>query len=298
MKHALDIRKFANVVIMLGLALLSAESASAAAVPAEWQKVRTLTGLYGEGCGGRSFSDAEGTVQLKCGKANKKGIAKVSLTITPFSGKKRTYKAVSVNVSQGGVVNVRWSRQKYAVSIDGNEFFGEPIYAGARPACSPNAVWSAKVGGAVTKSAMFDFGAVPALPASADDMLMERLYVYNEQSGDELTYEVFAPVAVKMNGKKWTVQKAANVKWKKCPRNASCIGDWVVNQKGNVSNIPGLKLSYNAKTGVFKGSFFVYSLFRGKKYKANVNGVLVNGVGIGQASCSKLSATPWAVTVE
>ena len=66
----------------------------------------------------------EGTAQLKCGKANKKGIAKVSLTVTPFSGKKRKYASVSVDVSQGGDIEVKWLKQSYSVTIrEGGDFF-------------------------------------------------------------------------------------------------------------------------------------------------------------------------------
>lgn len=260
-----------------------------AAIPDAWKKARTLTGLFGEGC----EDGVEGTAQLKCGKANKKGIAKVSLTITPFAGKKRTYRSVAVDVTQGGNVEVRWPQQKYAVTIEGDEFFGEPIYDDdMRPACSPNAVWNANVGGSFNKTAKFDFGEIP----DRWEVLQDLWTV----DGDGYA-EVFSPVEVSMNGTRWTLPKAARMgKIKLCAHSTGsshCMYEWALKTDGDVANIPALKLSYNAKTGLFKGRFNIY-VDGGKKYAAKVTGVMVDGVGLGQAACSKLMFEPWAITVE
>lgn len=255
------------------------KSGGAVFIPVEWQKARTLNGLYGEGCWG-GVDGAEGTAQLKCGKANKKGVAKVSLTIKPFVGKKRTYKSVSVDVSQGGRIEVRWPKQKYAVTIDGDGFFGEPIYEWIRPACSPNAVWSADVGGSFNKTAWFDFGDIP----NGDVPIM--FWMFEETDA-----------TVVMSGSKWKLPKKAVVKKLKCPKGATCGIDWQVDSSGDKTNLPGLKLTYNPKTGIFKGGFDLYP-YMGKKYMAKVIGVMVNGVGHGQALCPKLSPEPWAVTIK
>lgn len=266
------------------------KTSAAAVIPAEWRKARTLYGLFGDGCGGGIYG-AEGTAILKCGKANKKGIAKVSLTITPFNGKKRTYKSVSVDVSRGNV-KVSWPKQEYRVTIEGDSFFGEPIYGDMRPCCSPNAVWSADVGGLWTGTAKFHFGDIFDL-SFGDDCLIE--YAFDENFTTDLF--LYTPVPVTMSGKKWTTPKAARVKWKKCPRNALCIGDWLFNIKSGSGNLSGLKLSYNSKTGLFKGSFRMFT-FRGKKYTAKINGIVVDGIGIGQAVCPKLSPDSWTVTIK
>ena len=254
------------------------KSGGAALIPVEWQKARTLNGLYGEGCGG-GVGGAEGVAQLKCGKANKKGIAKVSLTIKPFVGKKRTYKSVSVDVSRGGSIEVIWPQQKYAVRIDADGFFGEPIYESIRPACSPSAVWSADVGGSYNKMAWFDFGEIP----TADVPIM--LWMFGETDA-----------TITMSGSKWKLPKKAVVKKLKCPKDAACGTDWIVDSSAGKTNLLGLKLTYNPKTGIFKGSFDLYP-YIGKKYTAKVIGVMVHGEGCGQASCPKLSPKPWAVTI-
>ena len=103
------------------------------------------------------------------------------------------------------------------------------------------------------------------------------------------------------NGK-WAFAKAATVKWAK-DRVTKEYGLVVDNTKGK-TNLSGLKLTYAAKTGQFKGSFKVYALEEknGKtklvKYTVNVIGFVVDGVGYGEASCKKIAGGPWAVTVE
>ena len=97
------------------------------------------------------------------------------------------------------------------------------------------------------------------------------------------------------SGSKWLVAggvKAAKVSYK---------GDLIVTpgKKGEeIANTSGLKLSYKAKDGSFKGSFTVYAIVKGKlkKHKATVEGVLVNGIGHGSITIKKIGT--WAVTIE
>ena len=51
------------------------------------------------------------------------------------------------------------------------------------------------------------------------------------------------------------------------------------------ANVSGLKLTYTAKTGLFKGSFTVYAVKGGKlvKNKFNVFGAVTDGIGYGTA---------------
>ena len=269
-------------------------------IPLEWQKARTLLGLYGEGCG----EDAEGTVQIKCGKANKKGIAKVSMTITPFDGKKRSYRSTSVDVSRGGEVRIEWPAQKYFVRISGNEFFGEPIYGNIRPICTPDAVWSADVGGQFNKTATFDFGAIPVEYQIGENVFWLVDVMYDQDWNEHFVY---ASESVYMNGKKWSCNKASSVKWKKCrcirvngqKMCPECYGEWKVDMSRGKSNLSGLKLTYNAKSGTFKGSFKVYAEYdKGLTYSVSVLGVVVDGVGEGIALMKKPFFTNWHVRVE
>lgn len=62
-------------------------------------------------------------------------------------------------------------------------------------------------------------------------------------------------------------------------------------------NPSGLKLTYKAKDGTFKGSFKAYADVNGrpKATTVNVTGVLVEGVGYGAATIKKLGGV--SVTV-
>ena len=77
-------------------------------------------------------------------------------------------------------------------------------------------------------------------------------------------------------------------------------GKWKFSQPNNSS----LKLTYTAKTGIFKGSFKAFALVEknGKnsraKYTVKVVGFVVDGTGYGEASCKRPAGGPWAVTVE
>ena len=69
-----------------------------------------------------------------------------------------------------------------------------------------------------------------------------------------------------------------------------------------------MKLTYTPKTGLFKGSFMTYATDKDpyaanvkaklKKYKAVVSGVVVNGVGFGQASVRNSASGPWPIVIE
>jgi len=75
-------------------------------------------------------------------------------------------------------------------------------------------------------------------------------------------------------------------------------GSWDVDTSGGKTNISGLKLTYNPKTGLFKGSFTLYTWsIGGKKYKASVTGLIINGLGYGEAVVKK-PYTPWAVVID
>ena len=137
-----------------------------------------------------------------------------------------------------------------------------------------------------------DIDSVPALPAGYD--LLE----------DVLPFEMLGKVS---GGKKIDFGKAASVKYKKF-KDGKAI--WYVLDgldDAKKPNVPGLKLTYTPKTGVFKGSFKIYatnesSIAPGKKptlktYTVNVTGFFVGGVGGGQATLKKPAAS-WPVMLE
>ena len=233
-------------------------SSGVVAVPAEWQKARTLGGVYGGGCG---FA-CRGTVQVKCGKANRQGVAKVSMSITPFNGRKTSFKATSVDVSGGGEVHVVWAAEGYEINLSGDEFFGAPSSGPGVSACSDKSVMSARIGGE------HHYGYCIMFPdfLPGEDPRMGYVVYPN------------APECVEVAGTKILTAPAAGMRFEKCPPNASCgDGTWYVDTSRGRTNVSGLKFSYNAKTGVVKGSFTVYTFLPGKKYKFTISGAMIDG---------------------
>ncbi len=205
-----------------------------------WQRARTLKGAWGEGCGGA----ADGIATLKCSKANKRGMAKVSLKIKPFAGKTISYKSVSVDVSGGGDVVVKWG-SKYSVTIrSGGEFFGEPIYGDWRPSCSPNAVWSVALGGAMggTHSICFpdwmncwrgDYSVDEWYWDGSEYDFLNVVGLWAKWQGGmcvnyEVTKRMDAGLLFTAAGKTWSFQAA--------------------------NDYPKMKVTYNPSTGEFKGT--------------------------------------------
>lgn len=107
-----------------------------------------------------------------------------------------------------------------------------------------------------------------------------------ESVGGLPVYPTLLPtkVPVSNTGSKWIVDKADKV---------TAVGGVV--QSGR--NPSGLTLSYNRKTGAFKGKFSVYADKQGKlkKNATSVNGVVVDGKGYGTAVIKKTGSMPVTV---
>ena len=263
--------------------MLGGSSQGDGTVSAEWQKARTLNGVAT-----RALANPYvGTFTVKCGKVNaKNGTAKISAAYTPFSGKKTMFKAQTVDVT-GGAVAVSWDGLE--VTIYGNEFKGGEGRPGGL------SVRSADVGGSWAGS-----GATVSVEISDTSMF----------AGKVLAGLLPQDVQAAAGGGKWKFAKAASVRWTK-PKNGAVLPEIYdeVSGKGLVVDtskgkecLSALKLNYTPKKGSFKGSFKVYALegegaaTKLKKYTVKVNGIVVDGVGYGMATCNKPAAS-WPVTV-
>ncbi len=256
---------------------------SCSEIPSEWQKKRTLKGVVLRAL--PSPHDVSGVIELKCGKVNRKGIAKVSAKLIGLNGKKTSYEAQAVEVT-GKLVTVNFDGLK--ITIEGESFKGsEGLYGGL-------SVESADVGGNWT-------GSSATATVDAADMSMFADHVLTE----------FLPTGEKatVKGGKWTFAKAAKVKWAKKRAETPLIyveesgKGLFVDETNGRTNHSGLKLTYVPKKGTFKGSFKVYALtgsgeaMKLKKYNVKVSGVVVDGIGYGTASCKK-PAVNWSVSVK
>ena len=227
-----------------------------------------------------------GTVQVKVGKINKRGVVKVSATATMLIDgkvKKVTAKAVNVTLDAMGrvpPVNVVFKapigEMAFEMAADGSFTLKNGSYL----------MVEATIGGALKGGSHGTFrmdGFDLAVPGELLDDILPNEESFSVSNG------------------KWVFAKAATVKWAK-DRVTKEYGIVVDDSKGK-TNLSGLKLTYATKTGQFKGSFKVYALEEknGKtklvKYTVNVIGFVVDGVGYGEASCKKPAAT-WSVTVK
>ena len=100
-------------------------------------------------------------------------------------------------------------------------------------------------------------------------------------------------VEVTPSGKKWILPKADKVKFDRETETYDVTTDF-----GNPS---GLKLTFTASTGTFKGSFKVYAVTekgKSKTYTAQVSGAVVDGVGYGTAVIKKVCSMPIVIQPE
>ena len=198
---------------------------------------------------------------------------------------------------------MRWPQKRstsslssgYHVLIDGDEFFGEPIYEGSRPCCSPDAVWDADIGGPVVGNHYFS---LPNWWVYEDDYYYGYYYdagyyypgsenAFLDEIGLLSKYDggmcVSAVVSENMiDGLPFT---AAGSKWQ-----------FVT---GSLDEYPRVNLSYKSTTGVFKGSMMItvgpYCMDRGPrgpKYqnkKLKVTGAYIDGYFFGAATLKGFS---------
>ena len=235
-------------------------------VAAIWKKAQTFNGAVFRG------GKAVGVVQVKVGKASKKGEVAVSGTITGLDGKKLSAK--------GGKVAVNGESATAALAVkDGTTATVTVGKDGVSGSWNGAEIKAAEVGGNWTRTDAAVYVDAVSLPAGTVDALLPN--------GE--------PVILK--GGKWAFNKAAGVKWVK--DRVTKVYALVVDTSKGKTNRSGLKLSYTPKTGLFKGSFKAYALegSKLKKYTVNVTGVVVNGSGYGQATMKKPAAS-WAVTVK
>lgn len=234
-------------------------------VPEEWLKARSLRGRAFRTA--QSSSEVVGILDVKCGKANKKsGLAKISAILTGIDGKKKKFKARSVDV-RADEVTVKWGdgADALSVTIKGGTFGGGISSDGGF------GVASSTVGGELRKKAVFRCGETAER--------VNGLAVWRWPDGEP----------VEMVGRKWKCAKAAKVKWQQ-----------IADGSADGQNLCNLKFSYNPKAGTFKGSFKLYLLregaVKGLKATAKITGVVVDGAGYGQMMVKKEG--PWAASVQ
>ena len=133
-------------------------------------------------------------------------------------------------------------------------------------------------------------GAAGSLPANAKFRISKTDALWTKLPGKVLAEQLPDGVPVTQSGTRWTLPKAGKV--------AYVRGTTEVDEAKLLDNPSGLKLTYKAKDGSFKGSFKVYADNDGRLKATNVNvtGVMVGGKGYGTATIKGVGTAP--VTVE
>ena len=287
-------RKGKVALLAAAIAAMSAMTAANAVevlnegdITAPYSAPATLKGALYEGVSVR------GIVELKLGKMNeKKQTSKISGSVIGLDGKKHAIKAFVATGVDGASPKQASLEVKglgtMSVTIGGGQFAGS---------LGGGHVQSASAGGNWTKTDSVVQVEVP----DADIAKFAGAVVKDLLPDGE-------PVI--LSGGKWKFATAAGVKWAKIKPGvepfgglkdeASGKGLLVDTSKG--ANLSGMKLAYTPKKGTFKGSFKVYALegsgakTKLKKCTVKVSGVVVDGVGYGEATCKKPSII-WTVGV-
>ena len=233
-----------------------------------------------------------GIVQLTVMKTDKNGQSRVSAVFFGIDGKKKVAKPakVAVSLSNGvavagpAVLEVKGVPTPLVVTIGAGGILTGTFGAYAVKRAESIAVLS--------EAPRFR---VVGMPDAIDGM-----GVLNDVEGGGKAYHLLPDgdgVGFSVAGKKWVFAKTAVVKYAKDRTSGQTILVVDVGKDGSKSNLCGLKLSVDARTGVFKGFFTVY-LTSGtadnskmKKMKFKVSGVVVDGAGRGRASCKGADVT-------
>ena len=281
---------------LMALAVVASLVFSATAQDSSWKKARTLSGIaYDSG-------DAVcGWVDIKCGKAGKGNTAKVSGKITMLGSKAITLGAKTVQVASTVKVSFPIAGSTpLNVTITGDSFSGSQEDGATDPIRIETGTSKGDLANTSDPSVTAEYDSDNFKMPDGWDILDEAL-----PDGEVFT--------VTSKGK-WKFNKAAKIKFKKVKDDGlvsyELVGTDVDDddddededgkkkkkKRKRRTNLSGLKLTYNAKTGTFKGTFRVYATNefstekkpKLKKYTAKVAGMIVDGYGIGTAAVSKL----------
>ena len=234
-----------------------------------------------------SNGNLAGTVQVKAGRVNNKGIAKISATAMLINGKKMVAKPLSLNVRNGersgSLVFRGIGDLSFEMADDGSFTLKGSGYTMA----------NARIGGNLPNGTMTFQVDIDSLPLVGIDF---------EVIEDLLPTNVEVTVT---GGRKLNAGKAVAIKYAK---GRSSLAGSTDSSKSNVS---GLKLTYTPKTGMFRGSFNIYASNESvtpegktpklKKIKVNMTGIFADAgggfIGVGEAKVNKPTVWPWTVTI-
>jgi hypothetical protein len=132
-------------------------------------------------------------------------------------------------------------------------------------------------------------------PAATNQMEGDAEFVIDDVIDFGNGNDILSPESVMFtisSKNKWTLPKAGSVKYDKAE------DDFIFT---NDENPFGVKLTYTSSKSTFKGKFYVYEILsetKLKKHTVNVTGVVIDGVGYGNANIKNLLSIPVFVLTE
>ena len=192
--------------------------------------------------------------------------------------------SVNVSIAKKGKAKVKGTLADGKTKVSAKAVFLVGEEWCAVPVAAPKAnlaftLWLSRDGRTAVVEGLGD-GAIAgkpgALAGNAAFHVSKTAALWSSISGTVLADYIPDGFKVASNGGKWALPKAGKIVYK----------DGMVDESKLGKNPSGLKLTYKAKDGSFKGSFKVYAA-DGAKVKATtvtVTGVMVNGVGYGTAT--------------
>jgi len=242
-----------------------------------YKKAQTLSGVCYD-----VDQNIYGTFTLKIGAiAKQSNSVKIKATISPLVGKKVSATVTSHPAEDGSLYgNLRFKSQMGVVSIlvYGHYDDNEKVVLGCVGESERGYfLYDAKLGGAFETDMLY-FSA----ECDAD---------FGEGQEPIIDFPDGEPIYVK-NGVKFGFDSAPSIKYKKVREDGETWYELVGLDDDDRTNYSDLKLTYTAKTGLFKGSFKIYltneCCIDGKpKLKtvtAKVNGIVIDGEGYGAAT--------------
>lgn len=223
-----------------------------------------------------------GTMMVKFTKPAKNGTSKISATLKLLNGKSYSLAATPVPVSEtDSAVVLDKPIKKFgtldALEVGANGFVAEMTAADGTKLVAETTDLSKGLSEGVYKFS------VSGLPSEINGLPVVAEMLPNG-------------VEVPVNAKgKITLAKAAKLKFTKIKGSKPAAYELVFDTSKGKTNLPGLKLTYTAKTATIKGSFSVYTINEAKhkvnKTSFTVNAMVIGGKAVGMATCKKPAIT-------
>lgn len=265
----------ASLQSCLGSLLPDSSAGSTVVNPDNFKSAMKIGGVL------RTAGGVQGVLSLNVGKRNAKGECRLSGSIVALSGKKSSLRFSSTSARpQNSTIT-----EDFSVMLDGVKLSGALAVSANGSIVGGTLgneieITSGVVGGGLdSKSPQFRIDR----PISAEEI--PGILLSMRQTDGEVELQPVSGVPVEVLGGKLRFAKSPTVKYVK-DRETSAYALVADVSKGR-TNVNAVKLTYTAKTGVFKGSFVVFfdtgraDRPKLKKKKLTVSGVVADGIGTG-----------------